>query len=170
MTYDGEAIVSIEGRLSLILRAILLLMGIVAFVLPIFMLGRGFLGPETPFVPLLIGVGVLLGFAIAGMMTLSYAVGPSHQMRFDPATGMATITRHYPFRIKTSSLPLSALGVPWIENVPQSEGDNDFALHMSLPDGKRVSLWSIPTEAKAEALRLRLLAMIEAARQDGRCV
>lgn len=146
------------------IRASLLVMAPAALVLPGWFLGPALLRPQTETLALLLGAAIITVFAIAGLMTLSFALAPTFDLRFDPATDLATVTRYGLMRHETFTLPIGALESAWVYRATHSEGPDDYSVLIRLPGGEQTGIAGIETEAEANRLCRRLWAMIEASR------
>lgn len=164
MSDDAEVIESRSGPMPRFIRAALLVMAPAALVLPGLFLGPALLRPETETLALLFGAAIILAFAIAGLMTLSFALAPSFDLRFDPGSGLATITRYGLMRRETFTLPIGALKTAWVYRATHSEGPDDFSVLIRLPNGEQTGIAGIETEAEANRICRRLWEMIEASR------
>ncbi len=164
MSEDLSIIESKSGPMPRFIRASLFVMAPAALVLPGLFLGPALLRPETETLALLLGAAIIAAFAIAGLMILRFARAPTFDLRFDPASGLATLTRYGLMRHETFTLPIGALKTAWVYRTTHSEGPDDFSVLIQLPNGEQTGIAGIETEAEANRLCRRLWTMIEASR------
>lgn len=159
MHFENEAIVHAPGPMPWLLRALLLLAGLLCLLGPALLFQRAILAPDVPVFLQLFGAAALIGFAIAGVMALREATAPRHDLRFDPLSGVLSVTTHAPLRHSTARYPLRALGPPRVERIGRSDSSDDYALHIPVAGRAPITLWYIESEEEAELWCRRIEAL-----------
>jgi len=162
MYLDGDTIVHAPGPMPWHRRALWLSIGLMLVIGPGLLTGP-LLTPQAPQIGLVIGAGAIIGFAILGLLALRTGLGPRHDLRLDPRTGLATLTTHRLGHSSSVQLPLAELGSPWIERVPRPDMADDFTLGIALPGHAPLTVWHLETEAEAQDWARRIEAMRNAA-------
>ncbi|MGD9918122.1 MAG: hypothetical protein AB7U46_08895 [Paenirhodobacter sp.] len=160
MHFENDAIVEKQGPMRRLARVGLVMVGLVVILGPVLVAGA-LLSPELHPIAQLIAAGVYIGFAFTGISAIRAAFAPRHDLRLDPATGLATITTYRLRRRDTVTRPLCDLGPPRVERIPRSDTADDFALHIHIAGHDPVSFLFVAAEDEAmlwarriEALRL----------------